>query len=447
MDDVRLVRSGAVGRGISRYGGRSGVVRQQDVVRFQGVRVVLADGADQQPEFQGDGLDQPDQAGFGVLVHGEQCGPAEADGAGAERQCLRGPAALPDAPAGEQAVVGAADAGEALAEREPHLAEEGGRRPCGAALGAVHGDGVRAGRPGGRRGVGHVAAGVQLHPHLRAGEVVPHEPDLLAQDLLGEGAGAADPQHRVAVGAEHRVHGVLFGDPAAGLAAEDRETAEAGLGALADLQLEGEPAGGEQRLGHRVAVDQVPHLGVGVLGGLLHHHAAVLAVGGGRVGGDPAEQWGDPGVGGGAVAVDRDHVLADDHRDAELSGLPSGRLAQVVAGDLRRAERGHVERQPGGEPADQRVQFDVRVQRLTGQVDELLQPLRHEHRGHDPGALQQVVRVLAGRDRAQQAAAVGLQHGEGPGRSGPGPVPHLFLGEARSAQYGAHADTTPGSFG
>jgi len=183
----------------------------------------------------------------------------------------------------------AAEPAEALAERKADMLEERHRRPAGAALGAVT---VTASAPAftpparprarpGRR---------QLHPDPRPREVVAHQPDLLAQDLLGERAGAAAPQHPLAPRTEDRVHGEGLGQPGGRGLVDQRHPAQPRLRALTHLQLEGQPAGLQQRLGPRVAVDDVPHLGVGVLGALLDDHASVAVRRAGQVGLDPGEQ-------------------------------------------------------------------------------------------------------------------------------------------------------------
>jgi len=152
-------------------------------------------------------------------------------------------------------------------------------------------------------------------------------------------AGAAAPQHLLAARTEDLVHAVRLGQLGRRGPIHQRHSAEARLRALTHLQFEGEPAGFQQRLDARVAVDVVPHLGVGVLGALLDRHAAVAVRDAGRVRLDPGQkrELGVLAVDA-AVSVDRHHVLADHHRDAEPSGLPGSGRAEVHAGHLRGAE-------------------------------------------------------------------------------------------------------------
>ncbi len=328
------------------------------------------------------------------------------------------------------------------------MVEEGGRRPAGAALGAVHGHRVGPRQPGDRGGLADVPGGVQLHPDPGPWKVVAHEPDLLTQDLLGEGprTAAAEPQR--AVGAvDAVVDGVGAGQSPGGAPVDHGHPAEAGLGALADLQLEGQAARFEQWQRGRIAVDEVPDLGVGVLGALLDGHAAQAVRELVEVGPDPAEQPAravriDP-----AVAADRDDVLADHHRESEAARLAADRLAEVPARDLGGPEGGEVDRQGGAEPAHGGDQVHVAVHRLPPEVDQLLEPLRHEHRRYDARRVEQVRDGRGGRAAgAEQRPAVALRGWEGGGGASPGTLAHPVLGEGPRVQA-AHGDTTPGSFG
>jgi hypothetical protein len=217
------------------------------------------------------------------------------------------------------------------------------------------------------------------------------------------------------------------------------------------LQLERQPAGLQQRLHVRVTVDQVPHLGVGVLCALLDGHAAVPVRHMLQVCADPPEQGpfgaqlqlatgGRPrrraALRHPAVSVDRHDVLADHHRDPEPAGLAAGGHPQLDAGRLGGAERRQVQRHCGLEPAHPGVEHHVAVARLPRQLDQLLEPAGHEHRRHQPVPVERVLRVRGigaialqiGSGTVQGAPVLGAV-GERGGRTQPRAHPHLRLRE------------------
>ncbi len=289
---------------------------------------------------------------------------------------------------------------------------------------------------------------MQLHPDPGPGEVVAHQPDLLAQDLRREGAGRTGAQHPAV--AEHVVQAVPVADPGGRFRVQYGHPAEARFGPLPQFQLEGEPPGFEERQRGRVAVDEVPHLGVGVLGGLLHGDAAEPVRELLGVGAQPAEECPVGRLALPAVAVHRDHVLADHHGDAERARLPGQGEAEIAAGRPGGTECRHVHRQRGGEPADGGGEFDVSVVRFAAEVDQPGEPLRHQDRRGDPQRVERV--VLAPRPpgaaviRAEQYASVLAGRRERRRRAGPGAPADLLLGEAGCTEV-AHGDTTPASFG
>jgi hypothetical protein len=138
-----------------------------------------------------------------------------------------------------------ADPQQALAEGKPDMAEESPRGPASACLGAVDRHRVRAGPPGHLRCRRHVPRGWQFHPDPGSGVVVAHQADLLPQDLLGEGAGAAAAQDLVA--AENRVDKVRVGQSFGCAGADQRHPAQPWFGSLSDLELERQPARLQQR--------------------------------------------------------------------------------------------------------------------------------------------------------------------------------------------------------